>query len=120
MEMLQPSFNVKSAKKKDILRAILTNPKKCSFPYDTINYKVTDLELKYTVLVDFHIAFLKLSSFHCCVCYMLNFSKALLLFLLINKTLGYSSQGQLLDITVQCFASIIPWEAHLFFLPVKF
>lgn len=47
MEMLQPSFNVKTAKENDILKAILTNPDKCfSLTYDTIDYKVTDLELK--------------------------------------------------------------------------
>ena len=47
MKMLQPSFNLKTAKENDILRAILTNPKKCfSLKYDTVDYKVTDLELK--------------------------------------------------------------------------
>ena len=47
MKMLQPSFNVKTAKENDILKAILTNPVKCfSLTYDTTDYKVTDLELK--------------------------------------------------------------------------
>lgn len=47
MKMLQPSFDVKTAKENDILKAILTNPEKSfSLTYDTIDYKVTDLDLK--------------------------------------------------------------------------
>ena len=47
MKMLDPSFNEKTAKENDILKAILTNPEKClSLTYDTIDYKVTALELK--------------------------------------------------------------------------
>ena len=50
----------------DILKAILTNPeKRFSLTYYTIDYNVTEVELKWTVLVDFHLAFLKVSYFHC-------------------------------------------------------
>ena len=50
----------------DILKAILTNPEKpFSLTYDTIDYNVTEVEFKWTVLVHFHLAFLKVSSFHC-------------------------------------------------------
>ena len=57
---------LKAAKENVILKTILTNSeKRFSLTYDTIDYKVTDVELKWTVLVDFHLAFLKVSSFHC-------------------------------------------------------
>ena len=57
---------LKAAKGNVILKAILTNSEKpFSLTYDTIDYKVTEVELKWTVLFDFRIAFLKVSSFHC-------------------------------------------------------
>ena len=57
---------LKAAKENVILKAILPNSEK-RFPltYDTIDYKVKEVELKWTVLFDFRIAFLKVSSFHC-------------------------------------------------------
>ena len=57
---------LKAAKENVILKAILPNSEK-RFPltYDTIDYKVKEVELKWTVLFDFRIAFLKVSYFHC-------------------------------------------------------
>lgn len=47
MEILQPSFNLQTAKEKDILKAILINPNKLfTLTFDTVDYKVTDLEIK--------------------------------------------------------------------------
>lgn len=57
---------LKAAKENVILKAILTNSeRRFSLTYDTIGYKVTAVELKWTVLVASRIAFLKVSSFHC-------------------------------------------------------
>ena len=57
---------LKAAKENVILKAILTNSeKRFTLTYDTIDYKVTEVELKWTVSVDFRLAFLKVSSFHC-------------------------------------------------------
>ena len=45
MEILQPSFNLQTAKEKDILKAILINPnKRFTLTFDTVDYKVTDLK----------------------------------------------------------------------------
>lgn len=45
MEILQPSFNLQTAKEKDILKAILINPNKLfTLTFDTVDYKVTDLK----------------------------------------------------------------------------
>lgn len=47
MEILQPSFNLQTAKEKDILKAILINTNKLfTLTFDTVDYKVTDLEIK--------------------------------------------------------------------------
>ena len=47
MEILQPSINLQTAKEKDILKAILINTNKLfTLTFDTVDYKVTDLEIK--------------------------------------------------------------------------
>ena len=103
---------LQAAKENDILKAILTNPeKRFSLTYDTIDYNVTEVELKWTVLVDFRIAFLKVSPFHCyffkIIKRWITVAQPWIHFFSFHKDYYWTSQLSL-------FASIMLWEAHFF------